>query len=139
VIQTLLAPPDDDFLPSWQFDHAQAHRELLGGMSRTIELLGGRYQVGGLTEYSAIPYFIDPLLNTGMWHFDHGQAHKDASGALPGWFGFSATTSMLNPTLNLVDYDLQNEDHVTWWTFVNLMEHLTAQAVLPQQLIFPFQ
>lgn len=138
---SLLAPPTEENLPGWQFDHAQAHRELLGAMALAVpapvanEFFAG---TGGLTRYSAIPYFIDPQFNTGVWHLDHGQAHSDFQLTLPGFFG-STVTGVINPTsTDLVAMDFSQQGLLTWWTFVNHEQHLTATNTLPQQLTFPF-
>jgi hypothetical protein len=99
-------------------------------------LVGSFYGTAGLTRFSAIPYLIDPQLNIGIWHLDHGQAHDDFTLALPGGFGF--TGGIINPTIDFVDMNFDNPDQLTWWTFANHQQHLIAQSVLPQELVFPF-
>lgn len=138
-IATLMAPPTPENLPSWQFDHAMAHREMTGGMSATIDLIGN-IRLGALSHFSALPYFLDPQVNTGVWHLDHGQAHQDAVVTLPPFFGHHRTPETLTtiaPTQDFVDMDFDDQALLTWWTHANQQEHMAAQNVLTQ-LVYPF-
>lgn len=130
---TLLAPPTAAHLPMWQFDHAVAHRELLGAMSLPIT---SAPLSGGLARFSAIPYFIDPQTNASFWHLEHGQASNDAAVTLPGYFG--GTTGIINPPTDFVDMNFANAELLSWWAFANHQFHMTAQGVLPAELTFPF-
>jgi len=140
-LPSLLAPPTNENLPAWEFDHAQAHRELLGAMATLVpDITGDEFfrGTGGLSGFSAIPYFVDPQRNTGAWHLDHGQAHKDFQVTLPRYFG-STTVGFINPTsTDFVDMDFEQQEMLAWWTFANYQQHLIAAGVLPQTLTFPF-
>ena len=117
-LATLLNPDD----PWFAFEHANAHRNLLGVMSP-------------LTRFSVLPYFLDPLgdVNTSAsgWRFDHQQAHNDTDNQLPETFtsqslGFSSSA-------NLVDSNLADPWNRSWWTHTNHMEHyVDNNTVLPQ-------
>lgn len=131
--------PDPNQDPTFSFEHAQAHRTLLGSMSP-------------LTRYSALPYLLSPNANnSGMWHRDHQQAHSDFTDTLPGYFGgfgfnlwgpiggTGGTVSQQGPAYNIEDYDLTSEPALNWWTFQNHYAHLNAQQVQTSELwIFPF-
>lgn len=130
---------------TFAFEHAMAHRELLGAMATPVStevltppalrILPG---TTGLAGFSALPYGpLDPQSNASLWHLDHGQAHSDAQTSLPNYFGATAR-GLLNPAPNMVDFNLDVPGQRTWWTFVNHQEHLAAQNVLPQALVFPF-
>lgn len=139
----LLMEPTQATLPSWQFEHAMAHRELMGAMSQVPTVTPfpphGRHVVGGgFQRFSALPYLVDPQFNVGMWHLDHNQAHADFQHALPGYFGFSTSTT-LSPTFpGFTSMDFTDPGLIGWWTFVNHQQHLTASTVLPLVLNYPF-
>lgn len=142
-LATLMAPPTAENLPSWQFDHAMAHRQLFGAMSEALAVfdIGGEPVLlptgGALSGFSALPYVLDPQVNLGSWHQNHGQAHADAQVALPGWFGHLVTTT-IGPTPDLTDMDFEDQALLSWWTFSNEQQHIAAQNVLPETLTFPF-
>lgn len=133
---------------TFAFEHAMAHRQLLGAMATSVNvytpaapspvnpfILPG---TTGLTGFSAVPYGpLDPQSNASLWHLDHGQAHTDAQISLPDYFGYP-TEGLINPASNMVDFNLDVPGQRTWWTFANHQEHLVAQSVLPQVLVFPF-
>lgn len=102
------------------FEHAMAHREVLGAMSP-------------LTQFSVIPYFIYPMHNENQpgstWHLNHQQAHNDVLSKLPSIIpGRGLDTDMV-----LRDSDLSNPRQGPWWTFANHQIHFLANAaVLPQ-------
>lgn len=138
---TLMAPPTKANLPMWSFDHAAAHRELTGGMSQPVVSIGGgpglRPTVfGGLAQFSAIPYLLDPQTGEGVWHFNHDRAHQDATLTLPGWFGF--TTGTVQPSDDFADMNFARAGMLPWWTFANHQFHATARGVLPLSLTYPF-
>lgn len=146
AIATLLTEPRGPGQDAtFSFEHAMAHRELTGGMATAVEvfdpLTGTAFILPGTTGlagFSALPYGpLDPQLHASLWHLDHGQAHSDAQQRLPDFFGFTSFGRM-NPAPNFVDFNLQRPGHRTWWTFANHHDHLTAQSVLPQELVFPF-
>lgn len=108
--------------PAFGFEHAMSHRNALGVMSP-------------LTRFSAIPYFVDPFVQTdepgGPWHFNHQQAHNDAASQLPPELG--STKRGIPNTASLLDYDFSDPDSRAWWTFVNHLEHFVGgNTVLPQ-------
>jgi hypothetical protein len=140
MLGTLLAPPTPENLDSWQFDHANAHRQLLGAMSEPFFTFQDLLVRGGLSMFSALPYWVDPQLNVGMWHLDHGQAHADAQTTLVAWFGFTPVElkTGMAPNPDFVDFDLKDPSHLQWWTHQNHVSHLTAQSTLPLELVFPF-
>lgn len=72
---TLLVFPDNERWKNvFSFDHAMAHRYIMSMM-------------GPLNQWSAMPYFIDPMHYdddpSGPWHFAHQQAHDDFNSYLP--------------------------------------------------------
>jgi hypothetical protein len=101
---------------TFAFEHAMAHRTLLGGMASPVEvytpviptpppppplpqpfILPG---TTGLSGFSAIPYGpLDPSTNVAPWLLDHGQAHNDFGETLPGWFGFRSLRSLRQQVL----------------------------------------
>lgn len=129
TICTLVAPPTAENLPGWEFEHTMAHNDLLGAMSTAP---GNPYQTVGLARFSALPYILDPQRNSFSWHQDHGQAHQDLQDGLPGFFNAAGGT--INPMTDLFDMDFDDERLLTWWTFANFQQHLTAESVLPRTL-----
>ena len=74
---TLLVFPDNErWKNAFSFDHAMEHRKLMSVM-------------GPLTQWSTMPYFIDPMKYDGrpstMWHMLHEQAHTDFTSYLPAY------------------------------------------------------
>lgn len=132
---TLLTVPGDSLgeQAAWSFEHAAAHRNLLGGMAT---------QAHGLSRFSVVPYGLDPHYPlAGGWLLNHGQAHSDFQAVLPGVFGRrrepTEAVATLNPTVNYVDSNLSNAEQANWWVSANHWDHLTAQGVL-SELIYPF-
>ena len=86
------------------FEHAMAHRELLGAMAP-------------LDRFSVIPYFVHPqTLPSGGWRMDHQQAHN----------AMAATPSPLLEQI-LRDSNLFNPEQRKWWEFMNHHEHYIHQ------------
>ena len=101
--------------PAFAWEHAMSHRNALGVMAP-------------LDRFSAVPYFVDPMLDTnvsaGNWHLNHQQSHDDALANFPQYY--SSPNLGLRFGQNLVDTDLSNAGQATWWTFLNHMEHYVA-------------
>jgi hypothetical protein len=132
---------------TFSFEHAMAHRGLMGSMSP-------------LDRFSVVPYILDPGKNNGDWHQDHQQSHNDFQGVLPGFLGglgfnfpggshlhplppppASNTLSQLGPTIFVQDYELSSKYEREWWTFQNHYAHLNATSVQnlsEPALVFPF-
>jgi len=129
------------------FDHAMAHRELLGGLSP-------------LPRFSVLPYHIDPQWPTlAGWEINHQSAHNDMMANLPSWSwtfwvprppdyqllppppapGYAPDPIPLGlpSNLNLMDSET-NEAARAWWEFTNHQEHLMAQSTLHQKLMKPY-
>lgn len=111
--------------PIFDFEHAMAHREVLAVMAP-------------LSNYSAIPYFIEPWPlpfppypdPATDWRLDHQQAHNDFSSAMPGYFLAEHVGFGIPDNQNLLENDLNNEASRTWWTFANHQEHFIASGVI---------
>jgi hypothetical protein len=123
-------PPMQD--ETFGFEHAMAHRGLMGSMSP-------------LNSFSIVPYVLDPGLNHDDWHRDHTQAHADFQGSFPGIFHYQfpvptgSVVGFLGPAYNIEDYDVDNHESRTWWTFQNHYAHLNAASVQNlESLVFPF-
>jgi hypothetical protein len=112
--------------PSFAFEHAMAHRRVLGIMSP-------------LDRFSIVPYFIDPMdpqASADGWHLNHQQAHNDSLNEVPT--GYGATEVGLRVGQNLVDTDLTAPQAKAWWTFQNHMEHyVQAGTFLPATTALP--
>lgn len=139
-LATLLTVPGDSLgeQETWSFEHAVAHRNLLGDMASATY---------GLTRFSVLPYLLDPHYPlAGGWLLNHGQAHADFQAVLPGLFRLrphpipvpTAAVATLNPTVNYIDSNLSNPEQANWWVSTNHWDHLTAQGVLSATQIFPF-
>jgi hypothetical protein len=106
---SLLNPLTD---PSFDFDHDQMHRLMF------ISLPAG-------TQYSALPYQLDPVIGAnvpaGWWNYNHAQAHGDFADAFP------AITWPSN--VDLVDLNL-SEGSRAWWRLSNKQLHDIANTVL---------
>jgi hypothetical protein len=135
--------------PTFGFEHAMAHRRLLGSMAP-------------LTRFSVVPYELTPGRNLDMWHRDHQQAHNDVQATIAGYlggFGYGVfrfpgqpippphvipapegTVSQLSLAYNIEDYDLRSESQQRWWAFQNHQAHLDAESVLSllEKLVYPF-
>ena len=149
------------FDPWFGFEHAMAHRNALAVI--------GFQPAGGtvtnpiparppLSKFSAIPYFIDPMQNTGRragkWHLNHQQAHDDAFRNLPSQYYFAppppgtlgSVTFGLRIGGNLVDTSFADDRQLKWWEFQNHIEHYVGSTVIAPapapkpapQSIFPF-
>jgi hypothetical protein len=128
ALATLLVFPkegDTAAQNTFSFEHAMAHRSLMAVM-------------GPLTQWSVMPYFIDPTNFSagpaGVWNQAHQQAHNDFNGYLPG---YSAAPAPPAPHLGfgqrqpLMDTNFQARP-LAFWTFANHTEHLlAANTVLP--------
>lgn len=108
----------------WAWEHAMAHRTLYGGMQN-------------LTKLSVLPYQIDPMeFGNPKYQMNHQQAHTDAMANLPR-YPYSLVTNApaaypldetgIPSAQNLYD----TRGNTRWWTFVNHMEHMIAQATVP--------
>jgi len=111
------------------FEHAMAHRQLLGAMAP-------------LPRFSVVPYFIDPQHelqspNT-LWQVNHQQAHDDAMTSLPTFFG--RTTVGIRPAQIYVAENQTDPMQLRWFTFANHTEHFTMNNSIqnPFVLTFPF-
>jgi hypothetical protein len=128
--------------PTFAFEHAMAHRRLLGSMAP-------------LTRFSVVPYELVPGRNIDMWHRDHQQAHGDFQAVLAGYLGGTGfgiprkqvvppapapILSQLGPAYNIEDYDLRFRAARQWWVFQNHQAHLDAEVTLSllEALTFPF-
>src|SRR5215475_4899404 len=68
ALPTLLGPPTPGNLPAWQFEHAMAHRELLGAMAGEIPsgiVIGATITDGGSGYTSAPAVTINSSTGTG--------------------------------------------------------------------------
>lgn len=129
-LASLLVIPDNPVgQATFGFEHAMAHRGLLGAMAP-------------LDRFSVIPYFIHPqTLPSGGWRMDHQQAHDDFRVNLPvfwGWYQIGTEEYGVGSGQSL--QDIYSQDHLQWWTFVNNMDHYVAANLLPLEfeLTFPF-
>jgi len=124
ALSTLLVFPrqgDTAAQNAFSWDHAMAHRLLMAVM-------------GPLDQWSIMPYFIDPTnFSAGpavVWNQAHQQAHDDFTSYLPAYYTAPAPPGP--PPLGfrtrqpLMDTNFR-EDQPAWWTFANLMEHMTAE------------
>jgi hypothetical protein len=120
---TLLNVPDDyRGRSAFEFEHAMAHREVMIVM-------------GPLTQWSVMPYFIDPARYQAPpgtnWHRNHQQAHDDVTTYLP------ADGTALEPGIPssqvVQEGDLTDPERRTWWTFINHQEHYVSNAAIPVQ------
>lgn len=115
---------------AYSFEHAMAHRTLLGAMPNIAKL-------------SVLPYLLDPMeFGDPKYLLNHQQAHNDATANLPS-LPYAAQPSApanplaLNELTNKNLYDTTG--NIAWWTFANLQEHLAALATLPPTLgPYPF-
>ena len=122
------------------FEHAMAHRAVLGSMSP-------------LPRFSVLPYFIDPQQSQPRYLLNHQQAHWDMYSALPSfWPGTILPPNVPVPspwpigglgiTNNpiLMDTPLDNAEKLGWWTFANHTDHLVAMNSLDlvDNWVYPF-
>jgi hypothetical protein len=103
------------------FEHAMAHRNVQAVM-------------GPLTQWTVMPYFIDPTdyqaTPANKWNLNHQQAHDDFTKNLPAFS--TARVAGIPMNQNLMDTDLQDQSRIAWWTHNNHQQHLVAaNAVLP--------
>ena len=129
---TLLVHPGEENPDSprhnvFSFEHAMAHRGLMAVMAP-------------LTQWSIMPYYIDPT-NFGAraatkWPFNHQQAHNDLTDYLPAYS--TAPTAGIPTNKNLVDVRIDDPGSRAWWTHNNHQEHLiAANAIFPLPLTEP--
>jgi hypothetical protein len=142
-VATLLVIPDDPRgAATFGFEHAMAHRSNLGAMTvpyvfnRGVPVAQTIDYAGGLSQFSVIPYFVDPNLNQQNWHVNHAQAHWDMNATLPSYPGAIDTFGVHSGNI-LLDMN-RNRGQWIWWTFVNLQEHRIAGLVRPDDLVYPF-
>jgi hypothetical protein len=124
----LLVMPDETnerSLAAFQFDHAMAHRAYFAVMAP-------------LTRFSAIPYFVEPVLAppppyaAGMWMLKHQQAHTDFTNSLPPNYMAPKVGFGIQSNQPMVDSDLSDPENRAWFTFVNHQEHYLANnSILP--------
>jgi hypothetical protein len=112
AIVSLLTQAD----PSFDWEHANAHRAYLGVMAP-------------LTRFSVLPYLLEPTflpnIPAGDWQLRHQQAHDDALTSVPSQYGSTAIGLRIGQ--NLLD-----ERRRQWWTFNNHQNHYIADTtVLP--------
>lgn len=128
-IATLLIKTDE---ATFAFEHAMATRNYLGVM-------------WPLTQFSVLPYLIDPEYDTQepatKWHLNHQQAHNDVLATLPAYREAEVHIGAYNGQI-LSESDLSNQDELTWWTFANEREHYVLNdTLLPIEVTewrFPF-
>ena len=148
-LATLIGEPQTGLAwGTFAFEHAMAHRSLMGIMGVEGEfvrevvgppIVPGHFlpNIGGLQGFTTMPYFIDPQSNDGLWHLFHNQAHQDAMSVLPNSFGFTAIGNIA-PNHDFVDYNLDKEGKATYWVWRNHQQHLDANSASPLESIFPF-
>jgi len=128
AIVTLLKIPETEVgQKAFSFEHAMAHRQATAVM-------------GPLSQWSILPYFIDPAQfdasPANKWNLNHQQAHNDFTSDLPAYSTALVPGIPLNQ--NLVDTNFKNPLSQLWWTFANHQEHFIAnQAILPLNLTIP--
>jgi hypothetical protein len=118
----LVFPKQDDTAAqnAFSWDHAMAHRSLMAVM-------------GPLTQWSGMPYFIDPTnFSAGpavAWNQGHQQAHDDFNSYLPAYYNAPPPPGPpplgLHSRQPLMDTDFQRGE-ISWWTFANHQEHYAA-------------
>lgn len=113
---SLLTTDDRTFI----FEHAMAHRGLLGGLAP-------------LDRFSATTYLMDPIEGVDQpaspWHLNHQLLHDDFTNALPPGVASEQI---------LVDTDLSNQRQRIWWEFANHQMHFFANQISPPQSIYPY-
>ena len=123
-LATLLVMPqpgDEAARNVFSFEHAMAHRGVMAVMAP-------------LTQWSLMPYFIDPsefeARPATKWRMNHQQAHSDFVTTLPAYS--AALVPGIPTSQNLIDQDYQNQGTREWITFANHQEHLiAANAIAP--------
>ena len=121
-LPTLLSQPSNDAARNaWSFEHAMAHRSLMAVM-------------GPLTQWSVMPYFIDPAdfqaTPANKWNLNHQQGHDDFTRNLPAFS--TAHVAGIPMIQNLMDSNFQDQGQLSWWTHNNHQQHfVAANAVLP--------
>ena len=116
----LLVFPDQNneaWRNAWSFDHAMAHRYVMQVM-------------GPLTQWTSMPYFIDPMNYDAqpatVWPQYHGQAHSDMNSFLPPYPTAPPGDVGIQTSQNLVDTPYNDPGSQSWWTFANHREHVVA-------------
>jgi hypothetical protein len=129
MAQSTLLKYNPAYHHSFAFEHAMAHRNLLGGMAP-------------LSNFGVIPYFVDPTPSpqpayADKWQLNHQQAHYDAFAALPVFYG--QTTVGIRPAQMLIDSNLTDQAQLAWWTHANHTEHYVAGETTnpPMTLTYP--
>jgi hypothetical protein len=123
-IPTLLVVPKTEVgKKAFAFEHAMAHRQVLSVMAP-------------LSQWSGIPYFIDPThwdaRPADMWNLNHQKAHNDFNHQLPPYFAAAVNTRGIPTHQILIDTGIGHKESLPWWTFANHREHHTANlAILP--------
>jgi len=96
---------------AFDFEHAMAHRGLLGGLAP-------------LDRFSATTYLMDPVKDVerraSFWHMNHQLLHNDFTDVVN-----------LSPNPILVDSDLSDQTSLTWWVFANNISHYAANDLAP--------
>lgn len=93
---------------AWVFEHAMAHRNALGVLTRykgtTVNNVTTWTVQRPLAGFSVVPYFVDPMAGyqraAGKYLLNHQQAHDDALRNFPiqyGWKFLSSTIQVPNP------------------------------------------
>lgn len=120
-LPTLLTVPQGPYEQStFAFEHRMAHRNLALSMSP-------------MDRFSVAPYFFDPQINSGGWLMNHQQAHNDFRVNLPvmwGWWQIGTREYGVDSSQNLQDVQMTDPGQLTWWTFVNHMDHLIATDLI---------
>ena len=114
---------------SFDFEHAMAHRGLLGGLAP-------------LDRFSATTYTMDPIEDTdkraSLWHLNHQHLHDDFADVV---LAHTAATGGPGVSINqiLVDSDLSDQRSRAWWIFANHREHYNAADLNPPMPVnYPF-
>lgn len=163
-ISLLTFPTNPMARKAWAFEHAMAHRNALGVLNRykptTVNNVTTWKLERALSDFSVVPYFIDPMIGSdimaGKYLLNHQQAHTDALNNFPDryyWKYLTTITQVPNPNpppptlphtsikpqsiqyglrigANLIDFKLSNQRQRTWWTFQNHMEHYVGANVI---------
>jgi hypothetical protein len=125
VVSLLVNPTDGPSRAVYSFEHAMAHRL-------------PQQQMGPLSQWSVLPYWIDPqdfqAAPANKWNLNHQQAHLDFRKVSPAgpWAGAYPAAPGIPTSQLLMDTDLKSPGAVAWTTFANHQEHyIINNAILP--------
>jgi hypothetical protein len=87
----ILTNPDD---PMFSFEHMMQHRQYFG-------IMGDHNKQGTLSQFSVLPYLLDPSFGTHLpaqsWNLNHQQAHNDFNADLPNTSSDGYTVTPVTP------------------------------------------